>query len=343
MATAKRLPSGNWHILQYDKIVDGKRKYMSFTAPTKNEVEHMAVMYKIQKKNTKSNGITVGEAIDRYIKSKDTVLSPRTIRGYNILRKQALSELMKVRLNNLTNEGIQTAVNNYAKTHAPKTVRNAYGLLTSALKMHHPDFRVSASLPQKLKHDMIIPDDSAVKQLLDACEGTEMYTVILLATSLGLRRSELCALEWSDLNERTGTLKINKALVMNTDGKWVTKTTKTTSSTRTMSVPPFLLAHLKGIEHKGKRIITIESPESVTLRFIRIRNRLGFTMRLHDLRHYYASLMLALGIPDKYAAARMGHSTTNMLQTVYQHLNRDKEKEIDKTVGDKLSSIFGGK
>lgn len=341
MATAKRLPSGNWHILQYDKIVDGKRKYMSFTAPTKNEVEHMAIMYKIQKKNTKASGITVGEAIDRYIKSKDSVLSPRTVRGYEKLRKNALVELMDIRLNSLANEQIQIAVNNYSKTHAPKTVRNAYGLLTSALKMHHPDFRVNASLPQKLKHEMIVPDDNAVKQLLESSQGTEMYTVILLATALGLRRSEMCALEWTDLNDRAGTLRINKALVMNPDGKWVVKTTKTTSSTRTMSVPPFLMKHLKSLKRAGKRIIFIESPESVTLRFIRLRDSLGYTMRLHDLRHYYASLMLALGIPDKYAAARMGHATTNMLQTVYQHLNRDKEKEIDRAVSDKLSSVFG--
>ena len=50
--------------------------------------------------------------------------------------------------------------------------------------------------------------------------------------------------------------------------------------------------------------------------------------RFHDLRHVQASVMLALGVPDKYAMERMGHASTNMLKTVYQHTMKSKSEEV---------------
>lgn len=62
--------------------------------------------------------------------------------------------------------------------------------------------------------------------------------------------------------------------------------------------------------------------------FIKLRNKHGLTVRFHDLRHYCASLMLALGVPDLYAMERMGHSPTHMLKSVYQHTMKDKQDEV---------------
>ena len=55
-------------------------------------------------------------------------------------------------------------------------------------------------------------------------------------------------------------------------------------------------------------------------------------MRFHDLRHYSASVLLMLGVPDKYAMERMGHATNNMLKTVYQHTMAEKRSEVDDAV-----------
>ena len=61
--------------------------------------------------------------------------------------------------------------------------------------------------------------------------------------------------------------------------------------------------------------------------------------RFHDLRHVQASVMLALGVPDKYAMERMGHASANMLKTVYQHTMRSKSEEV----ADKVDSFFSEK
>lgn len=340
MATAHKLPSGNYRVLAYVGMKNGKRQYKSFTASDKRTAEYKATLFLLKKKASVRNGLTVGEAINRYILSKNAVLSPKTVKEYSHLRKNAMQSLMDIYLKDLTNETAQIAVNEYSKGHSPKTIRNAVGLLSAALKMHHPDFRLNVSLPQRNKTEITIPDDTAIKQLLDHTSGTVMYTVILLATTLGMRRSEICALEWSDINTKAALIHINKAMVINTDRQWVSKTTKTTSSTRTLSVPPFLISYLMGLDRSDKRIVDIINPDAITYRFIKLRDKCGLSLRFHDLRHYYASLLLALGVPDKYAMARMGHSTTNMLKTVYQHLTDDKQREVDLAVNDKMDALF---
>lgn len=340
MATAKKLPSGNYRVLVYTGMADGKRNYKSFTESTKRQAEYKAALFLLSKKNAVKKGLTVGEAISRYILSKNAVLSPKTIKEYGLLRNNSLQPLMPVYLKDLTNETAQLAVNEYSKSHSPKTVRNAVGLLSSSLKMLHPDFRLSVSLPQKANIEITIPDDAAIKLLLDKAAGTEMYTAILLAATLGLRRSEICALEWADINTKAATMRVNKAMVANSDRVWTSKTTKTTSSTRTLAIPPFLLDHLVGLKRTSKRVITLVNPDAVTYRFITLRNDCGLSLRFHDLRHYYASLLLALGVPDKYAMARMGHATTSMLKTVYQHLTDDKQREVDAAVNSKMDALF---
>lgn len=341
MATARRLPSGSWRVLAFDGTgPDGKRKYRSFTAPTKKQAEFEASLYAVQRDRAERSGITAGEAIDRYIAAKDAVLSPKTIKEYWTIRKTAMPELMARPVSALTAEEIQAAVNAYARSHAPKTVRNAVSLLASALKMHDPSYRLAVTLPQPRRPEIAIPDAEAIRRLLDACIGTPMYTVILLAASLGLRRSEICALEWDDVDAAKRCIRVGRALVATPDKEWAVKTTKTATSARTLDLPDFLLEHLASLPRSGPRIVDIINPAAVTLRFLKIRARCGVSCRFHDLRHYYASLLLALNIPDLYAMKRMGHATPHMLKTVYQHLIADEQAKIDAKISAKIADTF---
>ena len=72
------------------------------------------------------------------------------------------------------------------------------------------------------------------------------------------------------------------------------------------------------------------TPDHITDRFERLQRKCfgEVRYRFHDLRHYNASVMLALGVPNKYAMERMGHATDNMLKAVYQHTMKDKQQEI---------------
>ena len=89
---AKLLPSGNWNV---SVMVDGKR--VSVTALTKRQAENEAAALKSGAKSAaRASERTVGDAIDRYIDSKDAILSPSTVNGYRKLRKAVFPELMSV-------------------------------------------------------------------------------------------------------------------------------------------------------------------------------------------------------------------------------------------------------
>ena len=132
---AKKLPSGSWNV---QVMVDGKR--VSVTASSEKEAIAKAAEIKAGlKEKTISTSMTVGAAIDRYIESKDTVLSPSTINGYKKLRKSVLQDIMELNVASLTSERVQRAVNRMARDKSPKYVRNDYGLFTAAMAEYFPD------------------------------------------------------------------------------------------------------------------------------------------------------------------------------------------------------------
>lgn len=188
------------------------------------------------------------------------------------------------------------------------------------------------------KAPLSIPQETQIKALIDDAREP-LKTAILLATVLGLRRSEICALTWKDLDAKNMKITVNKAIVMTSEGGWQTKGTKTESGTRILDVPPFLMDHLLMLPCDAERIIQV-TPDGITYRFVMLRNKHGLSVRFHDLRHYYASLLLALGIPDKYAMQRMGHATPNMLKNVYQHLMQDKQQEVTNAINQALADRF---
>ena len=331
MATAKKLPSGNYRALVYIGLKDGKRQYKSFTDPDKWAAEHMASAFRTEQQAALApENMTVGQAIDRYIESKDAVLSPSTINAYRKLRRLAFRGLTDCPLGLLSNAIVQRAVNDYAAGKAPKTVRNAYGLLVATLKAYYPGLKLNITLPQKQKVELYIPNDEEVASLL-AASKPPLRLAILLAAHLGLRRSEICALAVSDFTD--GVVTISKAKVQAPDASWVVKVPKSYAGHRKISVPPHILRELP-----EEGVIFTPSPEALSQSFRGLQVSVfgAQRFRFHDLRHYNASVMLAQGVPNKYAQERLGHATDNMLKTVYQHLFQNKQNEV----ADALNAYF---
>ena len=126
MAKAKKLPSGSWRVNLYVGTDDnGKRVYKSFTAETKKEAEFLAAEYNLKRKE-KPKGITVGDAIDNYIQSKENILSPTTIAGYRKIRRTVLQGIMGVQLSEINNLIVQSEINREAARLSPKSIRNAH-------------------------------------------------------------------------------------------------------------------------------------------------------------------------------------------------------------------------
>lgn len=326
--SVKTLPSGNVRVQVYfGKDENGKRIYKSFTAPTEWEARCMAEEYKLDSENEKKNSdnFTLNEAFERYIDSKVNVLSPSTIRGYRRIRATELVQfgLSEKRINDLTQEDIQKAVNEYALNHSPKSVRNFHGLISAVLAVFRPSFKLATTLPQKQKNELYIPSDNDIKKLLKAVAGEEIEKAIMLAAFGSLRRSEISPLTADDIK---GTLlTVNKAMVLNEDNLWVIKSPKTFAGYRTLEMPQFVIDRLP---KKGN--ITSLSPNLITKHFAAALKKCGIPhFRFHDLRHYQASILHAMGVPDKYIIARGGWQTEHTLKNIYQHTMDQKRQEVE--------------
>ena len=342
MAKIEKLPSGNYRMRVFDKAT-GTRK--SFTAPTKAEVKLMAAEWENGIKKAAISDITLSAAVEAYIASKENILSPSTIRGYDIIRRNTLGDLANRKIKSITEVDLQKWVNDNAVKYKPKAIRNQFGLVTATLrqnkvKLDFDDIR----LPAKQKYEPNIPTEEETAKILTMIEGTNIEIPVTIAVTLGLRQSEIAALKWADYDG--DFLFIHSARVLNKHNQLVEKdTTKSAASTRRLEVEGILKIRLDRAKSKSTSdYISTMQPHSVLRRFQQICERNGlphFTM--HGQRHGNASLMLAKGVPDKYAMERLGQSSPNMIKNVYQHLYDDKKKEIAQMMSDTYSEILDTK
>lgn len=335
MAKAKKLPSGSWRV-QACLTVNGKKIRKSFTDLNRHKAELAAAAWvATQNKENDIENITLRQAFERYISSKENILSPGTVRVYKATADTHLQSIMDVKVSQLTMEQIQKAINITAAKNKPKTVRNVHGLLSAVLRMFRPGFVLTTTLPQKKPSEMYIPDDEDVKKLMAAVKGTDMEVPILLAAFGPMRRGEICALTSDDINGNI--VSVNKAVVRDENGKTVVKVPKTAASYRDIEYPDFVIKKLKGI--KGK--ITNISPAHITRRFKKIlKNNNIPEFRFHDLRHYNVSILHAMNVPDKYIMARGGWRTNYTMNNVYNHTLKSKQNEFNSKISKHFKKVY---
>lgn len=346
MAKASKLPSGSYRcsVLSHtEKVWDENNKkwkdkkiYESFTADTKKAAERMAKEFELSKENAdaRPDDISIGEAIQRYIDIKHDVLSPSTITGYKSLMQNAYNDINALSIRKADNIVIQKWVSNYSKTHSPKTTSNAHGLLVSSICMFRPNFQEQALLPAKKKPDLYVPTDEDVRKLLDYVKGKELEIAILLAAFGPMRRGEICALTDADIHGDMVT--VNKSYVRNSNKEWELKQPKTYSGYREIKFPQFVIDRMRGIEGE----IIKATPDQITNRFKRAIHFSGLPhFRFHDLRHYSASIMHALGMPDQYIMQRGGWSSDYVMKNVYRNTLSDQAITFNNKINDHFSSI----
>jgi len=334
MAKARKLPSGSWRV-QANKSINGILTRKSFTAEDKKTAEFAAMSWQadVESKQTTEN-ITLLKAYEKYIESKENVLSPSTIRAYKAMSRSGFQSIMQKRIDTITHIDIQYAVNEMSITSSPKYIRNEYGLFSAVIKMFHPGFSFQIRMPQKEKTEMYIPDDNDISKLLKFVKGKEIEIPILLAAFGPMRRGEICALTSENINGNIITVK--NSLVYK-DGEWVEKPPKTFSSYRDIEYPEFVIERLKGI--KGR--LTNMTPSAITNAFSDVLKNAGIPhFRFHDLRHYAVSTLHAMNVPDKYIMQRGGWTTNYTMNNVYNHTlkkNRDEQTQKILTHFNKVS------
>lgn len=338
----KKLPSGAWRI---QIQVNGQR--YSITDKDKKVVKQKAKEVFAGSKIEKRIPMTVKDAMDEFVKLNSDVLSPSTLLGYKRYSENYLRSIVDIRITDLTQLDVQTAINLDAKRGlSPKTLRNAHGYLSKVLKIYRPSFVLRTTFPEKETYEVVIPEEDEMQKIWMACKGTKYELPILLGSWMGLRMSEIRGLQYNDISN--GVIHVRRAIVrglpkdISSERKTESreKRTKTYSGDRYLPLPQMIIELIDSQEHSSNYICPY-SESAIYKNYKKACTKAGVPpTRFHDLRHFEASSAHSIGIPDAYQVKRLGHKTDHMLKTTYRHTLRKKEDEFAKAINEHMAMIF---
>lgn|GEM_PF-227860 len=332
--------SGKWHTQVFLGYRDGKAVRVSVTAATKRECMDQAAKVRTagMPEAAPKHQETLGECIDRYIESSET-LSPTTLAGYRKIRRTMFTELMDLFVDDLDNETLQKAVNAEMRRKSrrghnisAKSIKNAYGLVSASLRAFHG--RVfTVKLPEPGPKFLELPE---VEFVINAVRGSDIELQCMLALWLSLSMSEVRGLKYSSI--RHGCIYIDQ-VVVDVDGHPVEKQrAKVATRNRVLTCPGYIMDLIRRStafnDYEAGRIFDdylCPLPEYTVRRHLL---KLLPGMTFHQLRHLNASVMLALNVPEKYAMERGGWSTPHTMKTVYQHTMSAERLKVDAAIDD---------
>lgn len=320
---------------------DGKRRGKTLTAYSEAELAEKIVEWNNSIAEREDSSMTVLDAVEECIKLRESVLSPVTVKQYHSIKDSHIADdaIAQVKLKDLNAVTLQAWINSLVEQKlSAKTVKNCYGFLRSAITIYRKDIGLSdIRLPQPVKYQANTPGDAQVKAFIRHIKEKDrnLYLAVLLAAFGPMRRSEVCALESNDI--KGSSVLVHRAKVPQHGGGWITKETpKTDASYRTIIYPQFVADELKGISGP---VITC-SPAHITKGFKKQMKQAGLPgCRFHDLRHYGASIMHAIGVPDVYIIERGGWSSDYVMKRIYRDALDEEKKKQTAAINEHFASL----
>ena len=291
----------------------------------------------------------------------ETHVRQRTLEGYRLrLEHHVMPTLGNVEVDKLNARQVQSLESALLrKGLSATTVLNVHRVLSQALRWGVRMGRLSRNVaeavepPHPSRYEATVLDWDDVNNFLDAARHSRYYPLFLTAILTGLRRSEMLALRWQDVDLDNATLSVIRGLVKLQGGKVVIAPPKS-GKARVVHLPQsvvFCLKELREVQESiaealrqpflKDRLIFCQSdgkpltPNLVSRTFREIARKAGLDgVRFHDLRHTHASLMLAEGVHLKVVSERLGHATIGITGDLYSHvmpsLQRDAIEKIDR-------------
>ena len=205
---------------------------------------------------------------------------------------------------------------------------------------------IGCKIPPKKAREMQVLTREELQRFLIQAKAEGYYELFLLDLATGLRRGELMALQWDDLNFKTGVLNVNKQ-VYDVRGELQLSTPKTKSSIRKIVLPPAVVEVLREYRETVNSRWMFPSPvkEDCPITPGVVRRRLQLILehagckhvRFHDIRHTFATLALENGMDVKTLSAMLGHVSAATTLDIYTHITDDMQRaaaaNIDRGIG----------
>lgn len=240
---------------------------------------------------------------------------------------------------------------------SPLTVQHVHRLLRKALHQavrweiidrNPADGADSPRVPRKEMHAL---DRDGLSRLLPLLKGNKLHLPVLLAATTGMRRGEIMALRWSDIDLAAGTLRVARSLQQTRAGLEF-KEPKSLRGRRNIALAKVTVDALK--VHRAARDTgdgglvvcrpdgTPWPPDQLSAEFHTFARRHGFAIRFHDLRHTHASNLLRDGVPVNVVSQRLGHAEPAITLNVYSHVLPGMQEEAAAKIDEMMAEVLGG-
>jgi len=349
--------------------ITGKRKQISATVKGNKRDAQRELRLLINKVEAgiyiKPTKETVREFLCRWIVDypASSELAPKTIRTYQFLiSRYILPNIGNILLSNLAPTQVQALYTKLIEKDgvSQRTALHVHRVLSQALNYaarqdlipYNPASREKITPPRPKWAKINFVDEEQAIKLLDKAAGSQYYDFFYLALWTGMRRNEILALRWQDIDLDKGTISVNGS-IDRVNGRLERRETKTEKSCRTISISTSacdLLRQRKGqliaqglVPRDGDYIFSKADgqpydPDTVTHAFAKIAKSAGLPhTRFHDLRHAHASFLIKQGIPAKVISERLGHSGISITMDTYGHLMPG----MDGIAAQKFDEVFG--
>lgn len=281
-------------------------------------------------------------------------VTPSTYRGYAtnvhshiipVIGNVLLNQLKPVHVQKLYARKLEQGLSSTSVLYIHRVLHKA---LNQAVKMEivHRNVADLVDPPRKRKFQAQILNESEVALLLSEAKDTPLYTPILLAVTLGLRRGEVLGLRWDDIDFSNNTITVRQTLAYE-KGKSFFADTKTDASRRSILISASLINYLQNLLKNSMHHETVVSdkegkplnPNYMDRLFKQLLSKCGIKpIRFHDLRHTNATMMLKNNIPAKVASRRLGHSTIGITMDLYSHVLSEMQEDASKIFDKMINS-----
>ena len=349
---------------------DGKLRRKTFYGATREEVkDKLVAALNDQQKGLpiSTESQTLSQFLEKWLDDiSRPAVRPKTYLFYrDHIRLHIEPALGKKRLEKLTPADVQRFVNDRLQSGlSPQSIRHIISTLRAALnvavkwQLVYRNVAALVSLPRIQKQEMkfFTPDDA--KTFLGSIKGHRLEALFIMALTLGLRRGELLGLHWSDVDLDAATLRVNYGL-QRFDGKLHLMEPKTEKSRRVLPLPSLLVAALRahrtrqleerlalGSDWQETGLVFVSTvgtplePRNLNRTFdALLENAKLSKIRLHDLRHSCATMLLAQGIPQRTLMEILGHSQISLTMNTYSHVL----PEMTRAAVGVMDAVLGGK
>ncbi len=367
----KKTKSGE---IRYQITIDGGRDELTgdrirvFKNVKGSKREAKSLMHRMitemeQGKLTQKTNKKVGEWMDEWIDNYLPNIEETTRVGYKTkvrcYIKPAIGDIL---LRSLKTEHVQRLINDMKdRGLSPKNIRDTFNNINAAMKKavkvrlipYNPCEAVELPKLKKFRADVYPPE--MIQQLLYTAEGTDMYLPVFLLAMVGLRRGELLALRWSDIDFKNNILKVRRNMVNGENG-CIIKAPKSEAGVRDIHLGNDVMdvlrkeriKYMDDVFNYGEGFQNLNlvirqkdgspyKPDSMTQKWAKFLKAHNLPrIRLHDLRHSNATALIQAGVNPRVVQQRLGHSDVNVTLNTYTHVL----PEMDMEAAEKLDEVI---